>query len=101
MSRDQVLRGFVLGLERFRNLRPDAVLVNLPLKKIAIMDLTRPYDGGDGQTDHAPLAVQPRAEVSSDGEAALLRPDKGGDVCSPVLPMAAASGRSVAPHWEG
>ena len=67
------------SLERFRNLRPDAVLVNLPLKKIAIMDLTRPYDGGDGQTDQAPLAVQPRAEVSSDGEAALLRPEGGGE----------------------
>ena len=67
------------SLERFRNLRPDAVLVNLPLMKIAILDLTRPYDGSDGQPDQAPLAVQPRAGVPNDEAAALPRPNEGGD----------------------
>lgn len=39
--------GPILDLECFNNLRPDAIAVNLALKKIAIIDLTRPYDGCD------------------------------------------------------
>ena len=54
-----------IDLELFRNLRPDAFVINRSQKKIAIMDFTRPYDGCDGQDEQASLATQPDDEVSS------------------------------------
>ena len=54
-------------------MRPDAVAVNLQLKKIAIMDLTRPFDGCDRHDGQASVVVQPGAEASNGEGAALPR----------------------------
>ena len=51
-----------------RNLRPDAVVVNISLKKIAIVDLTRPFDGCDVQGDRTHSAAQHDDEAGSSGE---------------------------------
>ena len=51
-----------------RNLRPDAVVVNISLKKIAIVDLTRPFDGCDVQVDRTHSAAQHDDEAGSSGE---------------------------------
>jgi len=56
-------RPTIREVERYRNLRPDAVVVNPSLKKVAIMDLTRPFDGQDRDDDQPRLPTQPRAET--------------------------------------
>ena len=38
---------FTLELQRFARWRPDAVAINETENKIALLDLTRPYDGCD------------------------------------------------------
>ena len=59
------------SFEHYCKLRPDAVAVNLQLKKIAIMDLTRPFDGCDRIDGQASVVVHPGAEASN-GEGAAL-----------------------------
>jgi len=53
-------------MERIGNLRPDAVAVNHELKKIAILDLTRPYDGRDRDANGHPIATPLRTGVNDE-----------------------------------
>ena len=69
----------VQSFEHYCKLRPDAVAVNLQLKKIAIMDLTRPFDGCDRHDGQASVVVQPGAEASNGEGAALPRMAAGID----------------------
>ena len=68
-------------LARLGNLRPDAVAVNRTTRQIAILDLTRPFDGPDGPESSQQSAARParnphgaQAGGLVDGDAPLSAP---------------------------
>ena len=63
------------ALARFGNLRPDAVAVNRTTRQIAILDLTRPFDGPDGPESGEQITGGPARSQQGAQEGGLVRDD--------------------------
>ena len=87
----------VCSIARLGNLRPDAVAVNSQKRRIAILDLTRPYDGCDRTSDG-----EGSAQMSPSGNAVQVEGGCGsgatrysGRNCNPVRNQPSASASTI------